>query len=553
MAHDLWLASFLLVCFAAACLLIHYKRTRQLLSDFQGPPTYPICGTLPTLFGKDVADVCANEAWTRKYGKVIRYVLGGQPCLLITGAQEARKILNHSAADGRPYLPASGHHNGAFEWFFAFMSRNDPHSRAYIDAGRRVASQASRRMAPTFGDQGSAAMIQWLLKQPRGSSVDLDNLLSGVVRINALSLTYGRRVDSIEIANQDCGVSTLIQATQKVLASLDVTREPWGVYGPVQWSAPLLRHLSNRPTQVPLRREWQRAAGSLLRCVDDKTSGSEPLGSNLDPCVVRDVKALINKRVMSEGQGMMMASVVAAAALGTSQAALKTLIYALAFYRDHQAKLQVLLDAHMKDVDRLPTTAEEVAWPEITAFIREVMRLHPIMRVLFWKSASDDFHWRGKFIQKGTVLIPIISLINRDAVMYGQDADEFRPERYMRPLGVDGSGLNRKGTPITTTSAHAAFGIGRRACPGAELAERGLAVSLARLLHCFDIRFADDKTRLRGQTLEAIIQRQQRALLHHLDIVPDVTFVPRKAVEVIERQLGNSKAVSEQMREDMLG
>lgn len=129
------------------------------------------------------------------------------------------------------------------------------------------------------------------------------------------------------------------------------------------------------------------------------------------------------------------------------------------------------------------------------------MRLHPLMQVLFWKAASSDFIWREKRIEKGTILIPIASLINRDPEFYGADADEFRPDRFLDTLGTDGKGLNHQGAKLTTTTAHggsfsehfcetsqvteplhcppyrlsiAVFGVGRRICPGAELAEHGL-------------------------------------------------------------------------------
>lgn len=114
------------------------------LADFKGPPALPLYGS--TVFSRcgDLTETVRRGRWVGKYGRVIRYMLGSKPSLLITGgkccaghecrreidsfaprffsiffpiffnffndvhswfsshpAQEARGILNRAEADGR--------------------------------------------------------------------------------------------------------------------------------------------------------------------------------------------------------------------------------------------------------------------------------------------------------------------------------------------------------------------------------------------------------------------------------------------------------------------
>ena len=65
-----------------------------------------------------------------------------------------------------------------------------------------------------------------------------------------------------------------------------------------------------------------------------------------------------------------------------------------------------------------------------------------------------------------------------DPAIYGQDADQFRPERFLNP---DGRTLNP-----AVPYPDAAFGFGRRVCAGKRLAQSALWLTTASILACFD-------------------------------------------------------------------
>lgn len=73
--------------------------------------------------------------------------------------------------------------------------------------------------------------------------------------------------------------------------------------------------------------------------------------------------------------------------------------------------------------------------------------------------------------------------ILHDPATYGEDVDQFRPERFLNPDGT----LNNMPYPDS------AFGFGRRICAGKVLAQSSLWLTVASLLACFDLEKALDK------------------------------------------------------------
>jgi cytochrome P450 len=68
--------------------------------------------------------------------------------------------------------------------------------------------------------------------------------------------------------------------------------------------------------------------------------------------------------------------------------------------------------------------------------------------------------------------------ILRDTSVYGEDVDDFRPERFM-----DGERLHES-VPIPD----AAFGFGRRGCAGRASAEASFWISIVSLLSVFNFK-----------------------------------------------------------------
>lgn len=76
--------------------------------------------------------------------------------------------------------------------------------------------------------------------------------------------------------------------------------------------------------------------------------------------------------------------------------------------------------------------------PYLHAFCNEVLRLNPPVAMTL-RQARCDTSIIGQFIPKGTTVILAPLAVNQDKALWGSDAQEFNPERWMQP-GQAGSG-----------------------------------------------------------------------------------------------------------------
>jgi cytochrome P450 len=141
-----------------------------------------------------------------------------------------------------------------------------------------------------------------------------------------------------------------------------------------------------------------------------------------------------------------------------------------------QRRAQAELDA-VVGRDCLPTFDDVPRLPYVRAIIEEVLRWHPSVPLGVAHVATVDDWYEGMFIPKGTVCIPNVWLCNRDRAVFGEDADEFRPERHL-----DEHGGLLSSSAKTILGGHVSFGFGRRICVGKHLANDTLFITTARIL-----------------------------------------------------------------------
>jgi cytochrome P450 len=105
-------------------------------------------------------------------------------------------------------------------------------------------------------------------------------------------------------------------------------------------------------------------------------------------------------------------------------------------------------------------------------------------------AAIKDDWYEGMFIPKGTVCIANIWHCNHDRAAFGEDADQFRPERHLDEKGELSSGGS---VETNRTAGHVTFGFGRRVCVGKELAYDSLFIETSRMLWAGSFERARDE------------------------------------------------------------
>ncbi|KAI0294618.1 cytochrome P450 [Multifurca ochricompacta] len=147
----------------------------------------------------------------------------------------------------------------------------------------------------------------------------------------------------------------------------------------------------------------------------------------------------------------------------TTSTALMWWTFAMVAFPQVQRRAQAELDA-VVGRSRLPTFADAPHLPYVRAVVREVLRWRPPVPFGVPHSATEDDWYEGMFIPKGAMCIANIWQCNHDRAIFGEDADDFRPERHL-----DEGGELLPGPIETNQEGHVSFGFGRRICYGKDL------------------------------------------------------------------------------------
>ncbi|XWS76055.1 hypothetical protein CRYUN_Cryun01aG0144500 [Craigia yunnanensis] len=114
----------------------------------------------------------------------------------------------------------------------------------------------------------------------------------------------------------------------------------------------------------------------------------------------------------------------------------------------------------------------------LQAVIKETLRLYPPGPISVPHEAREDCSISGYHVQKGTRVIVNLWKMHRDPRIWS-NPDEFQPERFLTShANVDVMGQHFELIP---------FGSGRRSCPGMTLALQMTHLTIARILHGFDL------------------------------------------------------------------
>ncbi|XP_034690042.1 cytochrome P450 81Q32-like [Vitis riparia] len=133
-------------------------------------------------------------------------------------------------------------------------------------------------------------------------------------------------------------------------------------------------------------------------------------------------------------------------------------------------KARAELDTHVGK-DRLMEESDFPKLQYLRSIISETLRLFPATPLLIPHISSDNCQIGGYDIPRGTILLVNAWAIHRDPKSW-KDATSFKPERF-----ENGESEAYKLLP---------FGFGRRACPGAGLANRVIGLTLGLLIQCYE-------------------------------------------------------------------
>ncbi|KAJ7181531.1 fatty acid hydroxylase [Mycena crocata] len=163
----------------------------------------------------------------------------------------------------------------------------------------------------------------------------------------------------------------------------------------------------------------------------------------------------------------------------TSSGMLSFAIYHLLRTPEALRKLRAEVDTIIGD--RLAQAEDLSKMPYLTAVMRETLRLTPTTSKRGVTPIQDTTLGGGKyFVKAGTTILVHVWNMHRDPLVWGEDAEIFRPER-----NLDGK------FESLPPNAWQPFGYGLRGCIGRAFAWQEVALVLASVVQKFDLCFAD--------------------------------------------------------------
>ncbi|MRX70768.1 cytochrome P450 [Bacillus lacus] len=156
----------------------------------------------------------------------------------------------------------------------------------------------------------------------------------------------------------------------------------------------------------------------------------------------------------------------------TTSGLLSFALYYLLKHPEKLKKAQDESDAVLRD--ELPSYEQVKQLKYVRMVLNEALRLWPTAPA-FSLYALEDTKLAGKYdMKKGDSVNVLIPVLHRDKEAWGEDAEDFRPERFEDPAKVP-------------QSAYKPFGNGQRACIGQQFALHEATLVLGMILREFDL------------------------------------------------------------------
>ncbi|KAF2734394.1 cytochrome P450 [Polyplosphaeria fusca] len=178
----------------------------------------------------------------------------------------------------------------------------------------------------------------------------------------------------------------------------------------------------------------------------------------------------------------------------TTASAMAWAVYLLCKHPETQRKLRSELRSNLPSLND-PTTeissTDIDRLPYLNAVLNETLRVFPPVPLTLREAAADTTI-QGQFIPKGTTIVICPWAVNTSKALWGADAREFNPDRWMGQGKANTGGADSN--YAVTTFLH-----GPRSCIGKDFAKAEFACLMASLIGTFEIEMQDKEWELKIQ------------------------------------------------------
>ncbi|KAH7909414.1 cytochrome P450 [Hygrophoropsis aurantiaca] len=451
--------------------VIRRRKQRTRLPYPPGPKPLPLIGNLRDIPLQN--ESATYNKWAQQYGDLVYANVLGRGLLFVNTPQIATDLFEKRSVNysDRNSLPMINDLMG-WDWSFGHM----PYGERWKKHRKMFERQFRPAVAPTYWPiqrKEAHALLRNILDNPDDLAEHLRHNAASVI----MNVVYG-----IEIAPRN---DRYIDIAETALDGMAKAAAPGAFLVDI---LPFLKHVPNWMPGAGFKQKaafWKKAVLEMrdLPFQAVQTALSQGKAS---PCFVShllsdlDVKNDVTDQVETI-KGC--AGLAYAAGAESEVSSLKSFFLAMVIHPEVQAKARAELDSVIGP-GRLPDFEDRQSLPYVGAIVKEVLRWNPVAPLGLPHMVTNDDTYNGYFIPAGTTVIGNTWTILHDERNYFQPM-KFMPERFLTPDG--------KPDESVLDPAAAAFGYGRRICPGRFAADAQLWISVACILMVFDITPAIDK------------------------------------------------------------
>ncbi|KZV98310.1 cytochrome P450 [Exidia glandulosa HHB12029] len=495
-----------LVLAAVVALLLWTRKARQTrLASLDGPPRKGfLAGHAADVIQSRVGTVF--NIWAKKYGTAYRisYVFGKE--IVVLGDPKA--IHHVLTAAARTYERPMLDRIALEQWFgpSLFSASYDVHRRMRKTLNPAFARSTVEDVSGVVFDLAHKLVSSWASEVADG----------GTKRIELTHDLPRLTLDAIGMTTFRYNISHTNQAIFGTLEKMGNSPQPTAfdeIMAEVVAHFPILLRLPNEMKTwiATLRSELGRVADELVNGAV-QTHGMH--GTVLDALTAPDSRAS-REEIVAQIIGLLFAG------HETSANVIAEGLYELAAHPEIQERLHDELVAAEQKVDHelnLADLENNDLLPFFDAVIREVIRCKAVLAFISRTAAADDviplqfsLSKTGEHafkVQRGQeVMIPVRDGVNVDPRLWGDDAEEFRPERWLEKDEIPEEARLIQGWSNTLS-----FGDGPSACLGRTFAVAEIKIVISLVIRRFWLKPTGetlDFYRLGGNTIKSKIRGRE--------------------------------------------
>ncbi|KAL4311934.1 hypothetical protein GQ457_01G036950 [Hibiscus cannabinus] len=431
------------------------------------PPSLPIIGHLH-LLKPPIHRL--HHTFSQKYGPIFSLKLGSRLMVVLSSSTAAEECLvkNDIVFANRPKFIIAKHLG--YNYTTVVTSSYGDHWRNLRRIGANEIFSSARLNATV--DTRRDEIRRLLARLSNGSrqdfaKVELKSMLSDLSLNNIMRTVAGKRFYGDEVANEE-------EAREFRELMVEIFKKS-GTGNPADY-LPILNWFG-LGFERELKKLAQRMDGFLQKLIDEHRT--KKLQNN---SMIQHLLSMQQSDPLYYTDEIIKGFIMVIILAGTDTSSV-TIEWAMANLLNHPQVLKKARD----EIDSLigqENLIEEADVPKLhylRSIMYETLRLYPAAPLLIPHMPSSDCTIGGYDVPSGTIVLVNAWAIHRDPKVW-DDPESFKPERY-----------DDYGGKIEHSHKLLPFGLGRRACPGSNLAQRMVGLTLGSLIQCFEWERIDGK------------------------------------------------------------